>query len=298
MSAPIPQRLNLILVIAIMSAWLAQMLVMPLVLAGHPWIMAAIVIVLLPLNTPFWSLIHEAIHKNLHSRVKINNALAQGLSIIFGASFDILRFGHLMHHQYNRDWESEIFDPERQHPAIAWLAHYSKMLGGLYLIEVIMSGLLALSPQALADKVLRRMFTDDRQQQAVLRALAKPEALRRIRLDCAAIVLLYAVVFTLFGANWWVAVLLIGGRALTISIMDNAYHYGTPADNSVIAKELQLPRLLALFVLNFNHHATHHRNTALPWTDLKSQHDAHAAEYTEGLAPAIIAQFKGPIRHT
>ncbi|HEY8963190.1 MAG TPA: fatty acid desaturase, partial [Alphaproteobacteria bacterium] len=78
-----------------------QIIAMPIFLANYPWIMAPIILFLIPLNTPFWSLIHEAVHKNLHHKAPINDALARLMSVVFGASFDVLRFGHLMHHQYN-----------------------------------------------------------------------------------------------------------------------------------------------------------------------------------------------------
>lgn len=293
----IPQTLNLTLSAAVFGAMIMQMIAMPLFLHDHPAVMVAIVLILIPLNTPFWSLIHEAVHKNLHPEHDINETLGRVMSIVFGAGFDVLRFGHLMHHQYNREWESEIFYPN-QNKTLAYLIHYSKMLGGLYFTEIVTSFLIAISPLKIAQKIARSALPDERHRQAALQGLLKPRIAARLRVDSALIIVFHAYAFMLFGANWWVLVLMIAGRAIIISLMDNAYHYGTPADNSVIAKELKVPRPIAAFILNFNHHATHHRNTGLPWTELKEQHDMQDIGYTQDLASALFVQFKGPISKT
>lgn len=296
MHKALPAKLNAALSAAILAVMLAQAFIMPVLLSEHPWVMAGIVLLLTPLNTPFWSLIHEAVHKNLHPNPRMNDAMARILSIVFGASFDILRFGHLMHHQYNRDWESEIYDPARHNKYLFALNHYFKMLGGLYFTEVLTSFLIAISPLPVAQKIAAAAMPDERHRQAVLNALLKPATVARLRLDCVLIVAFYAAAFAAFGPAWPVLALWILMRALIISLMDNAYHYGTPADNSVIAKELAVPEPFATFILNFNHHATHHRNTGLPWTELKDAHAMQKIDYTEGLASALLAQFKGPIK--
>lgn len=297
-SAPIPNRLNLALAGLVVALCLGKLFAMPVLLAAQPLWMVAIILVLAPVNTPFWSLIHEAVHRHFHSDRKVNEFAGRGLSVLFGAGFGILRFGHLMHHQYNRDWESEIYDPETGQKWRAALNHYFKLLGGLYLIELVTSFALALAPRGLSEKLMVRLFPDENQRQAAQRALLKPDALRAMRIDCAAIVALYTAAFIVFGANWPVLVFLIYMRALMISLMDNSYHYDTPPDNSVAAKELAVPRPLALFMLNFNHHKTHHDYAALPWTALAAQRAKTGQAYAQGLFSALLAQFRGPLSRT
>lgn len=296
MQQAIPSKLNLAISGAIFAALSLQLFVMPLALAAHPYMMSVIVIVLALLNTPFWSLIHEAVHRNFHANKEINEGAGRFMSVLFGAGFGILRFGHLMHHQYNRDWENEFFDERKLHPVAAWFYHYFKMLGGLYLIEVVLSFLVACLPVALTRKVARKIFTDDRHYQATLNSILKSGNVWKMRLDCAAIVAIYGSAAYLFAGNWPVLALLIFGRALIISLMDNAYHYGTPEDNSVTALELKAPNFLEKFILNFNHHLTHHHNTKLPWTELKKENQAQQQGYSEEFSRALFAQFKGPIR--
>lgn len=295
-SDALPSKLNLSISGAIVAALAFQLFAMPVTLGAHPYVMAAIVVLLAAINTPFWSLIHEAVHRNFHANKEVNEGAGRFMSVLFGAGFGVLRFGHLMHHQYNRDWENEFFDESKLHPVPAWIYHYFKILGGLYLIEVVLSFLVACLPVSLTRKVARKIFEDDRHYQAVLNSLLKTENVWKMRLDCAGIVIVYGISAYLFGENWPVLALLIFGRALFISLMDNAYHYGTPEDNSVTALELKAPDFLEKFILNFNHHLTHHNNTRLPWTALKDRNQEQQQGYSEDFSRALFAQFKGPIR--
>jgi len=292
----IPSRLNALLCAGIICAVAFQLFLMPLVLRGHLWAMFLIVALGVFLNTPFWSLIHEAIHKNFNANGKTNDWTGRFMSVLFGASFEILRFGHLSHHRFNRDWESEYYDPRKRRKIIVAADHYFKMLGGLYLTEVVTSFLIAILPLSLAKKAARALIASDMHYNSIASTLLKPEKLVRVRIDCVWIIIVYAASLSFFGPNWPVLAFLIAGRAVTISLMDNAYHYGTPSDNSVMAKELKTPMLFSRFILHFNHHDTHHHNPGLPWAQLSKAHAARGGEYHEDLIPALLAQFKGPIK--
>ena len=288
----IPGKTNLTITGVILALYLTSLLVMPYLMGQHPWLMTFITLLLIPLNTPLWSLIHEAIHKNFHSHKQVNEIAGRVMSVIFGASFGILRFGHLMHHQYNRDWESEYYTGSK---IKAFAHHYFQMLGGLYLTEVLMSFMIAMLPAQASRKIARKIFGDDRHYEAVLNSVLKEQNVGRIRTDCLWIVLLYGCAFMSYGANAWVLALGLLGRAVIISIMDNSYHYGTPEDGSVVAKELETSAPYSRFILNFNYHMTHHQNVSLPWSQLKARHDEQATPYAEKIGSALLAQFKGPI---
>lgn len=292
-TASIPNKTNLLIATTILALFILSLTVAPLLLGSYAIVLTLMTVVLIPLNTPLWSLIHEAIHKNFHSNKFVNEIAGRVMSVVFGASFGVLRFGHLMHHQYNREWESEHYTGSR---FAAWVKHYFTMLGGLYIIEVVMAFVVTVLPLPATKKVARMIFEDDRHYQAVLNSLLKPENAKKIRTDFLWIVLFYGVVALCLKSLWWIAALSVAGRAVIISIMDNAYHYGTPKDNSVIAKELETSRWYSKFILNFNHHVTHHNHVNLPWTALKSAHDEKDIPYSEKIGPAILAQFKGPIR--
>ncbi len=288
----IPAATNLILAVAISAILITSLTAMPFFLGSHLWAMVMVTLLLVPLNTPLWSLIHEAIHRNFHPDRSLNEFAGRFLSILFGASFGVLRFGHLMHHQYNREWESEYYEGSKLK---AFAAHYFHLLGGLYLIEVMMSYLVALSPAPLIRKIARRLFNDDRHYEAVLNSVLKADNVAKIRTDCLWITFLYTCVFLAFKAAWIVPMIALLGRAVIISVMDNSYHYGTPEDGSVAAKELKTSSLYSRFILNFNFHLTHHKHVALPWSKLAEKHEEEMTPYAQKLGPALLEQFKGPI---
>jgi fatty acid desaturase len=287
--------LNLPLSTGVALAVLGQLFLLPLAVGAHTAVMACLILLLIPVNLPFWSLIHEGIHKNIHANRKMNEAVARGMSVLFGIPFAVLRFGHLMHHQYNREWETELY-ADKHNRFVVTLTHYAKMLGGLWISEVLASLAIALLPAKLLRTIYRLAFKDDRHYQGAIQSLLKPQTLLRIRIDMLLITLVYTAAFFAFGAHWGLLLLLIGGRAFTVSMMDNAYHYDTPADNSVPAKELKAPGFLASWLLNFNHHRTHHRHPALGWRDLRDRHRVNGEAYDEPIGHAVLAQFRGPIR--
>lgn len=294
--ADIPKHINLSLWAFTAGITLCLVLVMPMFAANYAYICLAIIILLIPVNTICWSLIHEGIHRNMHPDQKMNEFMARSLSIVLGNSFHVLRFGHMMHHQYNREWESEIYTAEGN-KLKATLNHYFKMLGGLYLIEVLLSYLVAISPVKYTNTIVNLIFSDEHHRQAVRHMLLKPSTVAKVRLDCLMITALYALSFYLYGAQWWLLGFIIGGRAVIISLMDNAYHYGTPLDNSVPAKELYMPKPFATMILNFNYHLTHHKNAGLSWRHLPQEHLKQNRPFDDHLIPALLDQFKGPIRN-
>jgi fatty acid desaturase len=290
----IPVGYNFIFSASITVVVLLEMFWLPSLSLAHPVFATLIALALLPLNLPFWSLIHESIHKNLLPGREVNEAAGRFLSVLFGIPFQVLRFGHLMHHQYNREWEAELYD-DSQSSIVAHLTHFSKMLGGLYLSEVFAAFALAQLPLSVSKRVMKMVFADGRHYEAALNALLKKESVDKIRVDSFLIILLYGLFFVASG-SWTLPLVIILGRAFAVSMMDNAYHYGTPLDNSVPAKELRAGAIFERFILNFNHHLTHHRNPALPWNQLRVQRIANGGDYTEDLVDAVLAQFKGPIK--
>lgn len=290
----IPRKTNFLLWGILSSILLSLLLVLPAYAAKYTFACAAAIILFIPINTPYWSLIHEGIHRHLHPHKTWNEFMGRSMAIILGNSFHVLRFGHLMHHQYNRSWESEIYEADDTKWKVT-LTHYFKMLGGLYLIEVLLSFILAICPVRYAHHVANLAFSDEHHQQAVRQMLLKPETVWKVRTDCTLIVALYGTSLYLYSAYWPLLALAIGGRALIISLMDNAYHYGTPLDNSVPAKELYVPMPIARMMLNFNYHMTHHTNAGLPWPRLSEEHRKLDRDFDDYLVPALLSQFKGPI---
>ncbi len=287
------QHLNYIIIAALTAVNLFQFLAVPLwLLPQNTWW----AMLLLPLglsNVTLWSMIHEAIHKNLHPDTQYNDSLGRFLSIQFGTAFAIVRYGHMMHHRYNRDWENEYYDHNSN-----WLmqapAYYGTLFAGLYLIEVVGSFAFAVLPEFMLKKFIRLSSKGDEEKETITnRFFFKRNRRRGIQQDVLLMTALYTLIIIAYAPFIWAFIILIGWRAFLISSMDNVYHYGTPDDNSVAGYDVAASRFISHLSLNMHYHATHHKHANIAW-----YHLPEAAKKTSPSLPfwrAYCQQFKGPI---
>lgn len=296
----IPRRVNLALTAALGAAETVRMFILP-VLAWQDarWGLA---LVPLTLATPaLWALLHEAFHGILHPLPPVNDACGRGLAVLYGSPFRLLRFGHLMHHRFNRtDLDrAEVFGDAVARRLPARLVYYGRLLGGLYLVELAAS-LALLIPRTRVAQAVGAAFggTDAAgrtMRLAAERHLLSPGALAELRRDGLAVVLLHAAAFALYGALWWMLAAAILARAFLISFFDNAYHYGTALGDVLNGHNLRLPRPVAAAMLNFNLHAVHHRHPALPWTALPAAFAESNGTFEGGYASVALRQLAGPL---
>jgi fatty acid desaturase len=244
----------------------------------------------------WWAFIHEAIHGTMFPDRGINRLAGRVQAILYGAAFDLLRWGHLLHHGLSRTERerSEVYAQGRDRPACFALAYYFRLLGGLYLFEVLGSVLLLLPGRWLRG-LGARLDSPCNLVGPLVDKLLERTILRAARLDTAAILVLYAVAFLLYGDHGWMLVLALAGRGLLISLVDNVFHYGTPLDDTRYARNLELPSWAAGLFLHFNLHGAHHLKPALPWQALPGFHRASGAGFQGGFLQAVVSQFRGPI---
>ncbi len=271
-----------------------------LILGALPWLLAQsmwwgmLLVGLAFIHITHWALIHEGIHKLLVPNTAANDRLGRLLGIMLGASFHVLRFGHLMHHKLNRDWYSEWVE---ERTLGSKLGYYWHLLFGLYVTEVATSILIAILPNETAIRLARRTVFKHAPEAAVAgeRFFYTRNHVRAVRQDMALSVLLYGVALWHFGALWPMLVAFFLVRAFVISFLDNIYHYATPADNSKAGKELLVPGFYGLLLLNGNYHETHHLNPDVPWTSLPDTHNAQGRVFNGGFIDHGLQQFHGPL---
>lgn len=164
---------------------------------GNSWLLLPCVLAIVP----HWALIHEAIHGHFHAQRSVNDVAGRVLGILFLAPYDGLRFGHLSHHALNaRPTERpEIYDPQQRSRLRAITVFYLRLLGGLYLAELL-SGPLSLLPRRIVRPLVRRIFyagTPDAAHMAdrAEQMLLAPRILRRMRFDALVILLLISAAF-------------------------------------------------------------------------------------------------------
>jgi len=273
-----------------------QLFVLPLALLPASAAWAWSLLPLAAVNLTLWALIHEAIHHNLTHASRDDVSLGRLLSIIHGAPFRVLQIGHLFHHRYSRTVRerSEVYDPRHTSRGRAAIAYYFRLLGGLYVYEVL-AAVLCLLPARVLVALRSRIGGPETVAGLILESLASPERLREVRVDASLIFALYAGSALAYGGYAWMLVALLSARAVVISLNDNVYHYRTPLEDVVYARDLDAPRVLSALMLNFNLHGAHHRNTRLTWRELRGATAAGESRNAQGWFSAILVQLEGPI---
>jgi fatty acid desaturase len=276
---------------------LVQLFLLPLVLlplnAAWGWILVPLVLK----TTPFWSLIHETIHGTLFIRRVWNDRCGRVMAVLYGSPFALLKTGHLLHHRYSRTLRErgEFYDATKTTWAKVAPVYYLRLLGGLYAMEVA-SVLLALLPASALRRVAHKVDSPDKVAGLLLERIAENRVLRQFRIDAVAIIVVYTGAFTSYGGNFWMLLAALTGQAVVVSLSDNAYHYGSKLDAPLEAMNLQLPRPLEAFALNFNLHDIHHRHPGLHWFELRRKFMIEGSHYHLGWFSAATRQLHGPIK--
>lgn len=192
---------NFVLLAAALTISVLQLFIAPLILPIDAWTVFAVV-ALCAVSTPLhWGLMHESIHGNLFADPSANRRAGRLLGVLLCVSWDVMRFGHLLHHSANRHAFNR---PEAVPPGGSRIltagAYYLKLLGGHAVISSTSSIALAL-PLRIAAWLIERIASGAEHaamRSAAIRALANAGRRRRIRFDLFAICALLA-----FGSCCW-----------------------------------------------------------------------------------------------
>ncbi|HXL99547.1 MAG TPA: fatty acid desaturase [Rhizomicrobium sp.] len=255
-------------------------------------------IAVLALTAPLhWGLMHESIHGKLFENDAANRAAGRLLGISICLDWDIMRFGHLMHHRANRHDRDR---PEDVAPGRSRLAaapgYFFTLLGG-GTIQGALAPLAVVLPLRGTERVVQHLFGGvEALRDPALRAFSDPERRLRIRSDFAATLALVALGIWCWGAHWPLLVLAVAARFCVLSLLDNAPHYGTPRDSGTRAYNTLLARPLRWLVLNANFHGVHHQAPQLAWQELPRTFDRSGQSYSGSWIACVLRQFRGPMR--
>ncbi len=288
--------INALLTLLYSGLALLSLFILPLwLLPGDPdwgWLLLLPVL----LSNAWWALIHEAIHGVLFPSRGVNRLVGRTQAILFGAAFDLLRWGHLLHHALNRTQRerSEVYVAGKD--GLPWftLSYYFRLTGGLYWFEVL-GALIFLLPRPAIRWAASRLGGEHNVVDPLTDKLLVPATLRAVRIDGGLVLALYGLAFSLYGEHAWMLVLALMGRAFLISVVDNAFHYGTPLNDTKYARNLSLPAWASALLLNFNLHGAHHLKPGLAWWELPGYHRHSRAGFQGNWIGALLHQFRGPI---
>jgi len=299
--APRYRRINLALLAVMAGLTIGGLIVLPLVLlpldARWGWLLVPIAL----LTNFFWALHHEAIHGGFHGERQRNLLAGRFMAMLLGSSFHVLRFGHLMHHRYNRNPidRPDTYDPAATPRLRARLTFLGNLIFGLYLAELAVPVACWL-PRRMIQRIVDRVYRGEDPALVAIRLAAHrlfldPRRLRIIRTDAFLAWGLIALSALAFGRHWPMLLAFLIARGVLISVFDNVYHFATPIDRPDYARNLSLPGPLRLLILNMNLHRVHHARPALPWWALPAQFRASRDQYDASLLRTAAAQFSGPV---
>jgi len=178
------------------------MLIAAAIFGAYPLLLAptmageTALVLLAALSAPLhWGLMHESIHGKLAESEAWNRRIGRLLGIALCLDWDMMRFGHLLHHRANRHDRDR---PEELQPGQSWWRaagpFFFQLLGGQELAGMI-APLTVVLPLGGTEWVTRRIFAGEANEEmraAALRAFTDPARRRRIRLDFTAILALMA----------------------------------------------------------------------------------------------------------
>lgn len=294
------QTLNRLLLAFYAGSSLLAYLVLPLLARFHDtaWVWGLLPLALIA--NGYWATLHEAIHGQLLTRADHNRHAGRVLAILWGSSFRLLRFGHLMHHRFNRHKldRPDSYDPATTGVGIARLRFFAEMMGGLYVIEVLTPALY-LMPQAWVHRLVSGLYAGDEAPMPRLRplaeqALAGPKGIAEIRADALWAWSLLIIGGLAWGVYWPAFLAFVLGRGLLVSMLDNVYHFRTPLDQVDYAYNLSLPAPLQRLFLNMNMHRVHHRRMHLAWWQLPRQFTQDREQFDGSLLVGAVKQLYGP----
>jgi fatty acid desaturase len=267
----------------------------------HPGILpVALLLAAIVLTTPLhWGLVHESVHGGLFRDAGWNRRFGRALTLPLIMSWDMVRFGHLMHHDSNRHLldRPEVLPPGTGR-LVGAVPYYAKLLGGHAILSAL-APLGVLLPLAGTTKVLNRMGEDPelaRVHAGAVKAFTNAARRLRIRIDVALTVALCTIAVLCWGAWWPAFVAAIVVRFAVLSMMDNSHHYGTPIDSGRRARNTAVPRWAGWLVMNHNCHGLHHAEPHLDWIELGAAARRTGLPAYGGWLACVLRQFKGPMR--
>lgn len=283
----IPSLLNGIVMAAQLSAIGACMYAARLVQTapGLLLLAAAFAIVM----NSVYAVIHEAEHRMLFRRRRLNDAAGVVMALFFPAPFHLLRQGHLGHHLRNRS-DDEAFDLyfDGEHPVWKHLQLYGILTGMYWLVTVLANVVVLACPFVLR----REHFAFDRPSAAFMEAL-NPRYTRVIRAEAIAVIALHPVIVWSLGIPLLNYAAMYAGFGFSWSAMQYVHHFGTTRHVLEGARNLWIWGPIDAVWLNHNWHLTHHKHPTIPWIHLP--HIGRRENPERGFLPLhYLSMWRGP----
>ena len=219
-------------------------------------------------HLPF-SLLHEAVHGVLFTRLWANEAVGTLSAAAFPTSFTMQRIAHLGHHRRNRT-DRELYDYRlpNQSKLLRNLWLYAGNLFGFYWFFIpISNALYLLFPWVFTSARFARGPAKFLGFEPYVEDIAK-EGKVRIWCECLFALAYQVAIWKLLGLNVKGWLLCHGAFALHWSALQYVDHAWSPRDIINGAWNLKVLPITRALALNYHYHLAHHRHPSVPWVHL------------------------------
>ncbi len=259
----IPNRLNVILVLALQGAMLASLALASQL--GWVWAIPIGMVVSFGYLTNY-ALMHEAAHGSLHATSWANRFFGTLSGLLFPVSHTFLTIVHKVHHNSNRT-DHEMFD--YYYPSDNLLikrAQWYSILTGIYPPIIPMgSFLMAFAPwffqaRPFAHAKSSSILFADNQFQA--------EDIRKIRTEVLFGILYWFVAWKVFSLRWLPVLIVYACCWFNWSTRQYVTHAFSPRDVMTGAWNLKVSPLMSWLLLRGEWDQVHHMHPETPWRHL------------------------------
>jgi len=258
---PIPDRLNLFLVVLVFSGGVALLWLGSQVSAWYTLLLVGVAFSYLMLTN--YALLHEASHGNLHSGPRLNYLLGIVTGLLFPIPFRLMRTTHQNHHNHNRT-DHEMFDlyyPSDNRFLKRW-QWYNLLCGMFWPLIPIGSILFALFPGLLRWQLLRKA---DPSLGIGIVANLERAAIRVMRLELLQIVAFFTALFWLLSLSWLNTLVLYACFSFNWSTRQYVGHAFSRRDVVEGAWNLRQSWWMSWLLLHGEWDLNHHRRPDVPW---------------------------------
>lgn len=280
--------LNWLLALGIVAVHAFLLFGLPRLLSVSGWWWAGALVLFVVLPMPMWIATHEAVHGSLAGTRRSNDWLGRLLATVcYGAPFELLRIGHLLHHQ-DSAYGQPTLDPAARRSSRRYLHYYA----GLLLQPVaplLLSNVLAVLPKRWVASRARALASP-----ALLARVLRPHVHARIRAEGMVTLAVFGLAVHCWREHLIGLMCMLALRCVIISFDDSVYHYQGPRDPRH-GYNLHVPRALAPLFLGFNRHGVHHLNPGLAWRQLEPVFARARFDY-DGRYFSVAAQQLRPWR--
>lgn len=278
-----------------------QLLIAPLLISANPWFMLTLLPTLLFSSTT-GVMVHEAIHGLLHPASQRNRRMGQVMAVFMGIAYDLQRFDHLRHHRVNRtehDCDEIYIAPRRSARKV--VNYYYRKLFGAYWHDFVLTAIVCFLPPRFIYPLTSLLYgsTVVPSDHCALSITLRNKKLSALRTEGTCTLLLLACSAFLYGANWWILVILYLLKAFILTVLDSFAHYQTPINDSLFARNVKVPLLFErVCLMNFNYHGAHHIFPTIPWDKIPQYMQHFQPDFcliTHGsLLRSLKAKYKPP----